>query len=50
MTACIPADLVMVPGGFVDDTVLCITQRAGEPDDIPGSRSYDFRFYGMVFH
>jgi hypothetical protein len=50
MTGSIPAYLVMVPGGFVDDTVFGIAQRAGETDDIPGSRASDFRFYGMVFH
>ncbi len=40
----------MVAGSFIDDTVFSIAQRAGKPDDIPGSRACDFRFYGIVFH
>jgi len=46
----IPGRLVMVAGGLVDDTVFSIAQRAGEPDNIPGSRAANFWFYGMVFH
>ena len=40
----------MVTGSLVDDTVFSITQGAGEPDDIPGPRACNFRFYGMAFH
>ena len=40
----------MVAGGLVDDTVFSIAQGTGEPDDIPGPRACNFRFYGLVFH
>jgi hypothetical protein len=40
----------VVAGSLVDDTVLSIAQGTGEPDDIPGPRSCNFRLYGLVFH
>jgi hypothetical protein len=40
----------MVAGSLVDDTVLSIAQGTGEPDNIPGPRTCNFRFYGLVFH
>jgi hypothetical protein len=50
MTGRIPGHLVMVTGGFIDDTVFGIAHGTVEPDDIPGSRAGNFRFNGMVFH
>jgi hypothetical protein len=49
-TRCVPGFLVMITGGFVDDTILRIAQRAGEQDNVSGSRAHDFRFYGMFYH
>jgi len=49
-TQCIPGFLVMVPGTFIDDTILSIAKRAGEQDNISGSRTHNFRFYGRFFH
>lgn len=46
----IPVELVMVAGGFIDDTVFGITPGTGVTDDIPGPRARDFRMNGMVCH
>jgi hypothetical protein len=40
----------VVAGGLVDDTVFSMAPGTGEPDDIPGPRTCNFGFYGLVFH
>jgi hypothetical protein len=40
----------MIPGGFVDDTILRIAQRAGELDNISRSRTSNNGYYGMFYH
>jgi len=49
-TGRVPGELVMVAGGFIDDTVFGIAQGTGVPDDIPGPRARDVRMNGMVDH
>lgn len=45
-----PEFLVMVPGGFVDDTICRIALRAGELDNISGSRARNIRYCGVFYH
>jgi len=43
-TGRVTVHLVMIAGGFIDDTIVSIAERAGKADDIPGSRAGNFRF------
>jgi hypothetical protein len=49
-TGSIACLFVVVAWRLVDDRVLGIAQGTGEPDNIPGSRSHNFRFHGVFYH